>query len=282
MAGGKLWTDKEIKFLQKNYASSDWDYLLDNIHRSKACITVKANSLGMKKDDKYHINEGFFDEWNRNSAYVYGLILTDGCVYSNDYCEFNVDGSRRNINYRICISSKDFSILDKIKDAMKYNGNITTDIISGKEYYRLFIYNHIIVSKIMFFGLSRAKSKIVRFPDFIPSEFMSDFIRGVFDGDGSIFNRKERPELFGSSFCSGSIGFIASLSVFLHKNINTNRVEISTVNNSVHYLHFSTYDSKKLFKYIYKDINSNVLFLDRKFEKFKECIMLFQDNREVL
>jgi len=62
---------------------------------------------GRIKHDK---NEKFFDEWNHNSAYVFGLWLTDGCISSK-------------YEFIISLNSSDADLLISVKNAIGFSEN---------------------------------------------------------------------------------------------------------------------------------------------------------------
>ena len=69
-------------------------------------------------------------------------------------------------------------------------------------------------------GLIQQKSLEINFP-ILPIEFMPSFIRGYFDGDGSISLRKEIDKIYGRvAFTSGSISFLRGLQNCLYYNFN--------------------------------------------------------------
>ena len=69
-------------------------------------------------------------------------------------------------------------------------------------------------------GLIQRKSLEINFP-ILPIEFMPSFIRGYFDGDGSISLRIESDKIYGRvAFTSGSINFLRGLQNCLYYNFN--------------------------------------------------------------
>ncbi|MEA3319375.1 MAG: hypothetical protein U9Q88_05035 [Bacillota bacterium] len=102
-------------------------------------------------------------------AYILGFFLADGAI--------------TDITQNVSIAQKESEILEQIRDEMESNHPI------GKNKYGINILN--INSKIIkddlmnIHGLTPNKSKTVKFP-YVPEEYMHHFIRGYFDGDGSI------------------------------------------------------------------------------------------------
>src|SRR3989304_5444387 len=102
-------------------------------------------------------------------AYLLGFIIADG----------NSDGK-----YKITIVSKDLEILHKCK---KISSQLKKNINETKAHkiYYLQICSQKLVSDLRAFGIEPRKSWTSTFPD-IKEEYYSHFLRGLFDGDGSI------------------------------------------------------------------------------------------------
>ena len=141
-------------------------------------------------------------------AYVLGFFAADGSMLTNNrgahFIEFHIT---------------DFEVIEIIQKALGSDHKISKRNLNNKwkTLYRLQI-----GSKEMFFdpesfGFTQAKSKKMRLPK-IPKEFLADFVRGYFDGDGCIYfkkhnvkDRKKPKWIFSSRFTSGSRLFLADV-----------------------------------------------------------------------
>jgi len=150
---------------------------------------------------KYTINETIFDELNEKSAYLLGVIYADGNLEKN--------------YSRLCISSKDY---DWLLEMSRVFGNppIRERNNSIGKWYVLSINRKKIVNALVNFGLTQNKSLTMDFPD-IPTEFIGHFIRGYFDGDGSI--RRDKKRGYELDFACGSSKFAKKLHKILNDNI---------------------------------------------------------------
>jgi intein/homing endonuclease len=118
-------------------------------------------------------------------------------------------------------------------------------------------------------GVKPRKSLNIRFPT-VPDDFLKDFIRGVFDGDGSVyFEKRSMSYPVRASFVSSSQDFIEKLEIALRRLGLPERVIYrQKTKNGMHFkIRYSHNDSKKLFDVMYKDMR-NGLFLERKYSKF--------------
>lgn len=50
------------------------------LQRSKSEARLEAQKQGKVPQDFFDINEDFFCSWSPEMAYVFGLIITDGCI----------------------------------------------------------------------------------------------------------------------------------------------------------------------------------------------------------
>lgn len=174
------WTPDEIEYLRDNYLSEEKDVLVDNLNHSWNSIVVKAGLLGVngrrrKFSLQYNINNNFFKSWNHNMAYVLGFFCADGCMTSP---------LGRNES-RVSFSSKDFVILDHIRDVMESNHKIHRYGTA----FQLVVGNGTIYEDLIELGMTPKKSLTLEFPA-VPDEYLMSFTRGVFDGDGSFGIRK--------------------------------------------------------------------------------------------
>lgn len=122
-------------------------------------------------------------------------------------------------------------------------------------------------------GLYPNKSLTVKFPTIIPKKFLPDFLRGYLDGDGCVYlytskgiKQENIIRKLSVIFTSGSFDFLTGL-------CNTLKIELDLDNGKVYNSHrsfqlrYSTRDSLKVFKFLYKD-RRDALYLQRKFEVF--------------
>lgn len=117
--------------------------------------------------------------WRPELAYAIGLLATDGCLYN--------DG--RHINF----TSKDLPLIQTFMRCLGLQNQI------GKKksgFAKTWAYN-LQFGSVAFYdflktiGLTPAKSKTLGKVD-IPPEYFPDFLRGLFDGDGSFYSYYDR------------------------------------------------------------------------------------------
>ena len=217
------------------------------------------------------VNKDFFKIWTREMAYVLGFFSADG------YITVNKRGGQF-----WCIQITDKKLLEQIKKVIKSEHKISARPRSRNEsaLYRLQIGSIEMCDDLRKLGFSERKTKSLAVPN-VPDKYLSDFARGYFDGDGSVwigFVHKERiTKLLAirAIFTSCSKGFLEILKSKLEKNKITNGV-LRKGKGNYYRLTYSIHGSLKLYDFMYnhniKDLGD--LYLNRKkkiFEKFKNA-----------
>lgn len=198
--------------------------------RDSGTFSRIVRKLGWKKEkgkeNKYKVNERFFDTWTKESAWVFGWILTDGHVHDK-YID-------------ITLQARDKDIPLKIKDVMEFTG----DLYEYGNTAGLRIYNRKLVEKVRSLGLPRKdKTHKCEYPPMEP-EVEWDFIRGVFEGDGSISIKEygtPRVLICGASegLMEGVVQFLENQGVDLTIRIKDGfyMTQCSNVESSIRILH---------------------------------------------
>jgi intein-encoded DNA endonuclease-like protein len=127
-------------------------------------------------------------------------------------------------------------------------------------------------------GLYPNKSLTASFPK-VPKKYFQHFVRGYFDGDGSVrvaMKKGSRQQLIinklSSVFTSGSKDFLQGLAIQLNEVADIAQVKVYNSHRS-YMLSYSTSDSVKLFKFMYEKV-SNDIYLKRKALIYSEYFML--------
>ena len=199
-------------------------------------------------------------EWNNNLAYAIGLITADGCL--------NKDGRH------IWFSSKDSELIEKFKKSLKLSNKIGKYARGGETEKRYFC---ITFGDINFYnflnniGLTSAKSKIIKYVK-IPRPYFPDFLRGLFDGDGTFYTFRDTrwPNSFSFklSIASASLDFIVWLKTILTKYYGVKGYIHKGA--GVYNLEYVKGDSKKISKIMYG--RPNILYLSRKYSKIMTAL----------
>lgn len=223
--------------------------------RSKSQARLEAQKQGKLPQQFFEINEDFFSAWSPEMAYVLGLVITDGCVSKTG---------------TVSLSMNDEELLEKVKKIMGSTHKITASKHQKGLYYFHFARERL-VADLAKHGVLPRKSLTVKFPK-VPERYMADFIRGVFDGDGSVMlNKKSKNFPLVTKFFSGSEEFINGIEIKLQELSMPKRTiyQQKTKNGLYYTVVYGHKDSIKLFNILYKN-TQNELFLERKYRKFLE------------
>ena len=142
-------------------------------------------------------------KWSSNFAYAIGLIVSDGCL--------SKDGRH------IDLTSKDLEMIVNFQKALNTNyliGRKSGGKTREKEYFMVQFSNVRFYNFLCSIGIMPAKSKTITEVD-VPDKYFFDFLRGLFDGDGTIYSywdpRWKSSFMYYVSFVSASEAFVAWL-----------------------------------------------------------------------
>lgn len=197
------WTEMENELILENYWCNPnvWDLLPD---RSRAAVKVQARKLGAtRKCGNYAVNFRFFEEWTPESAYLIGFFLADGCI-------------EHRLNRVSCeLSMKDYDHLVMIRNLMGSQNPIC--VKKTRNSCALFIHNLKMVRDIMDKGVLPNKTHRTKLPG-APPHLMRDVIRGIFDGDGSIYSESKTGRVFVQFL--GSLPLVSDIQNYLSENLD--------------------------------------------------------------
>jgi intein/homing endonuclease len=194
--------------------------------------------------------------WSPNFAYAIGLIVSDGYLSSD----------ARHIGFK----SADRELVEKFKIAIGIQNKIGGGARSNEKVKKYF---YVTFGDIVFYrflneiGIKSAKSKIIK-SIIVPDEFFKDFLRGLFDGDGTFYSfwdkRWKSSFCYQISFASASPNFISWLKTKLNKLYNVKG--FIRKGDGVFNLRYVKGDTRRLFTIMYGN-KENQLFLERKYIK---------------
>ncbi len=149
----------------------------------------------------------------------------------------------------------------------KYN-----NVVKG-EGYSFSIGNNLLYKQLTELGVTPNKSLILEFPS-IPREYARHFIRGCWDGDGTVYIEKRNGHLK-TAFVCGSLSFIKRLMQYLEDAGLSKRKLYSDTrskgNNTSYYFRYATKDSIRLFQFLYHDVTEDQ-YLKRKYDIFSNYL----------
>ena len=221
----------------------------------------------MGRISRKKINQDFFKIWSPQMSYILGYIAADGCIYKRK--------NRKN-SYALNITSKDKDNLLKMGKNLSPDCSISIKYNSqGLPYSQIQISNREICGDLISLGILPRKTYNLNFIK-IPEEYFSDFVRGFFDGDGTVYIYKVNgtPQIKGG-FVSPSLSFITEFNKQLCEAIDipcktVHKVHSKNKNLPMYSICFYIDDCEKLAGFMYRNNPTLCLFRKRQvFEKWK-------------
>lgn len=190
-------TNAEKEEIENLYKNENYNFIDigRKLNRYESTIRRYLNSLGYiaksqsELQRKYTIVEDFFDKIDtEEKAYILGLLYADGYnnTDKNDVC--------------ISLKEDDVEILNKITNIIQPTKPLfyldmspeNRGMKNSKNQYRLTINNKHISKRLVELGCGKAKTSVIKFPssEQVPNSLLHHFVRGYFDGDGSVSNGK--------------------------------------------------------------------------------------------
>ena len=223
---------------------------------------IKNSGIKLRGNHKYTFDENFFEIINtEEKAYWLGFLYADGGVYTDGYKIHSIT---------IKLSIKDKEHLIKFRNSLNSNHNIKeqtrlSKFPNGTE--KILTSCILRITSIKMFndllkcGCIPNKSLILKFPSnkILPCYLLNHFIRGYFDGDGSISisNRNKQFTMLGTQ------NFLEWVRRILIKKCNLSNTSAAVCKkNKIYYLHYGGNIQINRIKYfLYKNAS---VWMDRK------------------
>lgn len=237
---------------------SQW-VISDRIRRNNLFSLSKTRKLNPWK---YKINHNAFDHFDEHVAWWIGWMVSDGFVLND----------RR---FGLKVAMQDADIVQKFKKFLSYTGPIyrQKDKISGKEkiYHQVAIIptSRRIVVKLNKYGVIPKKSLFIKFPTALlgkTEESIRAFIRGVFEGDGSLLLDKNKSLIFQ---IVGTCNLCYGIQKQFIKYIGVGKTKLThNIKNSNHYAlrYRGKYQALSIMQWLYYNAGKDVL--NRKFNSY--------------
>lgn len=262
--GGVIaWTDEQVAYIINKYLNEN--YTLKQLGKEFNCsyptirnllnkhkIKSRGNKQGYPRDE-FYFNKIDTEE----KAYWLGFLYADGCVHSN--------------NYEISINITDKEHIEKFKAAIKaFNHNITEiqdkRFQNAKTLYQFSIRDKQLHQDLIKWGCIPQKSLFINKIPNIPRDYVSHFLRGYFDGDGSLHYLRGTNN-YRISFV-GTKDFLNDI----QKELQTNVSLQSNIAGKAYVLQIAgKRQIERILNYLYNNSKENNR-LNRKYQKYLDCL----------
>ena len=262
--GGVIaWTDEQVAYIINKYLNEN--YTLKQLGKEFNCsystirnllnkhkIKSRGNKQGYPRDE-FYFNKIDTEE----KAYWLGFLYADGCVHSN--------------NYEISVNITDKEHIEKFKTAIKaFNHSITETqdkrFKNAKTLYQFSIKDKQLHQDLIKWGCIPQKSLLINKIPNIPRDYVSHFLRGYFDGDGSLHYLRGTNN-YRISFV-GTKDFLNDI----QKELQTNVSLQSNIAGKAYVLQIAgRRQIERILNYLYNNSKENNR-LDRKYQKYLDCL----------
>ena len=262
--GGVIaWTDEQVAYIINKYLNEN--YTLKQLGKEFNCsyptirnllnkhkIKSRGNKQGYPRDE-FYFNKIDTEE----KAYWLGFLYADGCVHSN--------------NYEISVNITDKEHIEKFKAAIKaFNHNITEiqdkRFQNAKTLYQFSIKDKQLHQDLIKWGCIPQKSLLINKIPNIPRDYVSHFLRGYFDGDGSLHYLRGTNN-YRISFV-GTKDFLNDI----QKELQTNVSLQSNIAGKAYVLQIAgRRQVERILNYLYNNSKENNR-LNRKYQKYLDCL----------
>lgn len=225
---------------------------------------LKSNNVDTKKNPnnyrKYRVNEDYFETIDtEEKAYFLGLLYADGCIYKG--------------TFRLSLQEEDKHILLSFKDQINAEHPLHEIIPKNpkhKKQFLLSVSNKKIINDLLKLGLYENKALKIIYPlNYIRQDLENHFIRGIFDGDGSISSYMRK--INNREYISKGCNITGTLDIVTNIGLKIGVPSSICTNNRSFILSISTRKENliKFYNYLYDEAT---IFLYRKQDKFKKLI----------
>lgn len=237
------------------------------IHTKAVTLVINDATYPKIKKRNFMLDEKYFDSIDTpNKAYVLGFMYADG--YNNT----------QKILVRLQLTESDRQILEDIRREIKYEHPLyyipprrIYDQYTSKPQYKIDISNKYFSASLAAAGVIQNKSLILQYPNWIRDGLQSHFIRGYFDGDGSLYRGINRHSKAGYNYnvtITQTDSFCRSLKDVVEKTIGIHCSVFDASNHNGITKVFAVcgkLQTNRFLEWIYQDAD---LMLNRKYEKY--------------
>ena len=266
-------TKEEISGIIDNYVNKGWGQLRSGAPYGVGAAVVKsilkendvpirnfsqAAIISNKNRRVWNVNDHYFDIENPNMAYILGFIAADGSVNKKDN------------GILIGLSAIDGEFLEQIRQELKLERPLKYYITSnGYEAVKLYMTSEHMKNKLAEYNIVPNKTVSFTFPTKLNKRYWVDFIRGYFDGDGSISTAGKHAIRW--QLCAYKPNVLETIVNFFWEEYEIPKVNIQNNPSRPHLynIQYSSVPTRRIYEILY---TPNTLYLKRKKDKFEEIL----------
>jgi hypothetical protein len=276
----KLCVDKNILKSMYLYKRHSEDEISKRFHCSQWVISNRLRSFGIKTrlktcnltHRKYRYNSNFLENINPDIAWILGLLVSDGFIRKN-----NLSGY-----FGLKLKREDEDVVLKVKAILEYSGPIYRGrrrlehkgIIKEFDFSLIQINDVKVVDRLTQIGIRQNKTLNENFLECIKAtnqqDVISSFIRGIFDGDGSVlYDHKRKSACFQ---VVGTCQLMQEVQNYLMSYCHLDKTKLTqNILGTNHYAlrYRGNVQIIRILDWVYR-YSSHSNRMDRKFDKYRE------------
>lgn len=216
---------------------------------------------------KYNVNDSYFDKIDSEcKAYWLGFLYADGYVLN----------SQDKIGLSLSISDREH--LEKFANEIKFTGEVKDyeekqGYAKGKMYSRILISSKQMKQSLIANGVLEKKTSILKFPtrEQVPVNLIWHFIRGYFDGDGSLTHSHVQKNGM-RNYCikiTGTYDMIQNIQRIFQTNV---KEEQRYPKRNIDNYSITIGGNKQVFRILKSLYHEATIYLERKHNRYKQFL----------
>lgn len=259
---GHTFKEAEDAFIKEKYSSMTIKEIADSLDLTEAQIRHRIQrhlKIIPSKQRKHFINKDYFKKWSKNMSYILGLICADGNLYNDNY--------RNKGKVSISLATEDRQLLEDIALGMETDIGVVKDRSTCKQS-ELTVYNMEIYNDLIQLGLSERKSLTLKWLSNVPEEYQKDFLRGYFDGDGSLtFQQQSKNSKKVVIQFLGTDDFLKGISKTIENHLGIKYKDSERTQTKIKCLRYRTKQARDILEWMYEGSHES-LYMIRKRDRY--------------
>lgn len=135
---------------------------------------IQYSQMGKKGHRKYSINDSFFDRCGSLQYWLLGLLAADGSIVAPRYVTLSQSGEHG------------LELIRYINRILRNTAPVRSRKTKRQDAHSLYFCSEAITVALRKYNIIPKKTQSYTFPESVTEEFIREFIRGYFEGDGSL------------------------------------------------------------------------------------------------
>lgn len=252
---------KSMRQLEKDYG----------VNRNTISKFLEERKIKTKRGNhhrKYYHNIDYFENIDsEHKAYWLGFLFADGYIVDHSNC-YGED------SFGLSLAEEDKQILELLKKDLQATNPILTyerKGTKGQPLSRIILTSQKTVDDLIDKGCIKKKSLFLAPPKKVPEELIPHFIRGFFDGDGSITKTKNNRYSSTNNFCYGvSFTTTKEMAEWLQNYFDIGTVRKEPRRDKTYYFTFGGH--RQVLSFFHQLYDNATIYLERKYLRFEELL----------